>query len=361
MTVGKPNFNLNSFGIKYLSKDEVKEFLNKKDKVDDSTGKYGGNSTVKPNADISPPYTPNLANPKMEQNPKGRGAHVPNVTNNEAPKVKPDENTKYVFNDPTYGIHNTRKPQPMGKPPTGTIGVRAANDTRGYSSTETAASGVGNAPKELSDSLNTEPMKQGKSTVEVGVGSKAKEVFDKKDGVGEKYVKTYDKDGNKITAKQRKADAEKESEAKSKREKETKVNQVKEKLKLQEAQNKKIKKPYVEGDKNVAEDIPTKGTDMEDNVPTQDEPNKPKFVPERPKTGTYDNISDNKETAKRKKEAEAKAAAAKLAKEKPIDWKKTHDARRQRVEEYRSERGLKNASDIIMDMNILKLDLTTLK
>ena len=58
MTTGKPDFNLNSFGIKYLSKDEVQEFLNKKDKVDDSTGKYGGNSTVKPNADISPPYTP---------------------------------------------------------------------------------------------------------------------------------------------------------------------------------------------------------------------------------------------------------------------------------------------------------------
>jgi hypothetical protein len=32
MTVGKPNFNLNSFGIKYLSKDEVQEFLKKKDK-----------------------------------------------------------------------------------------------------------------------------------------------------------------------------------------------------------------------------------------------------------------------------------------------------------------------------------------
>jgi hypothetical protein len=29
MTVGKPNFNLNSFGVKYLSKDEVQEFLNK--------------------------------------------------------------------------------------------------------------------------------------------------------------------------------------------------------------------------------------------------------------------------------------------------------------------------------------------
>ena len=61
---------------------------------------------------------------------------------------------------------------------------------------------------------------------------------------------------------------------------------------------------------------------MEDNVSTQGEPNKPKFVPERPKTGTYDNIADNKETAKRKKESAAATAAAKLAKEKPIDWKK---------------------------------------
>ena len=29
MPTGKPDFNLNSFGIKYLSKDEVQEFLNK--------------------------------------------------------------------------------------------------------------------------------------------------------------------------------------------------------------------------------------------------------------------------------------------------------------------------------------------
>ena len=29
MPTGKPNFNLNSYGIKYLSKDEVQEFLNK--------------------------------------------------------------------------------------------------------------------------------------------------------------------------------------------------------------------------------------------------------------------------------------------------------------------------------------------
>ena len=30
MPTGKPNFNLNSYGIKYLSKDEVQEFLNKR-------------------------------------------------------------------------------------------------------------------------------------------------------------------------------------------------------------------------------------------------------------------------------------------------------------------------------------------
>ena len=29
MTTGKPDFNLNSFGIKYLTKDEVQEFLEK--------------------------------------------------------------------------------------------------------------------------------------------------------------------------------------------------------------------------------------------------------------------------------------------------------------------------------------------
>ena len=34
MTVGKPNFNLNSFGIKYLSKDEVQELLNKAPPMD---------------------------------------------------------------------------------------------------------------------------------------------------------------------------------------------------------------------------------------------------------------------------------------------------------------------------------------
>jgi hypothetical protein len=73
----------------------------------------------------------------------------------------------------------------------------------------------------LSDSLNTEPMKQGKSTVEVGVGSKAKEVFDKKDGVGEKYVKTYDKDGNRsvftFKTKDKQMQKKLESEAKSRK------------------------------------------------------------------------------------------------------------------------------------------------
>ena len=351
MTVGKPDFNLNSFGVKYLSKDEVQEFLNKKDKVDDSTGKYGGNSTVKPNADISPPYTPNLANPKMEQNPKGRGEHVLNVTNNEAPKIKPDANTKYVFNEPTYGIPNTRKQQTSGQGnTTGTIGTGTANDTRKL--TGSAVGNVGNAPEGVKNIVQS---KQGKRNVKVGVGAQAKEVFDATSGKGEKFYAKDRKEDNSIEGENRQN--KKDEVTRGKKLKLTKLEQAKIALDEAEAREKKIKKPYVEGDKNTPEDIPTKGTDVEDDVSTQGEPNKPKFVPERPKTGTYDNIADNKETAKRKKEAEAKAAAAKLAKEKPIDWKKTHGARRQRVEEHRSERGLKNASNIIMDMAIMKLDL----
>ena len=350
MTVGKPDFNLNSFGVKYLSKDEVQEFLNKKDKVDDSTGKYGGNSTVKPNADISPPYTPNLANPKMEQNPKGRGEHVPNVTNNEAPKIKPDANTKYVFNEPTYGIPDTRKRQTSGEGETGAIGTGTANDTRKL--TGSAVGNVGNAPEGVK---NTVQSKQGKRNVKVGVGAQAKEVFDATSGKGEKFYAKDRKEDNSIEGENRQN--KKDEVTRGKKLKLTKLEQAKIALDEAEAREKKIKKPYVEGDKNTPEDIPTKGTDVEDNVSTQGEPNKPKFVPERPKTGTYDNIADNKETAKRKKESAAAAAAAKLAKEKPIDWKKTHGARRQRVEEHRSERGLKNASNIIMDMAIMKLDL----
>ena len=48
------------------------------------------------------------------------------------------------------------------------------------------------------------PSKQGNRTVSVGVGQKGKEVFDKKEGVGEKYEKQYDSKGKKISAKARK-------------------------------------------------------------------------------------------------------------------------------------------------------------
>ena len=341
MTVGKPDFNLNSFGVKYLSKDEVQAFLNKfTDTNADATGKYGVDNQKKPNAPVTSPYSPigiqaDSDPKKLEQNPKGKGKPVVNVTNNEAPKVKPDENTKYIFNAPTYGIPDTRKRQTTNdKLISGTIGVKQAKDTRGYGSTETAARGVGNAPEELSDSLNTEPMKQGKSTVEVGVGSKAKEVFDKKDGVGEKYVKQYDSKGKKISAKARKENEKKESEAKSKREKETKINQVKEKLKLQEAQNKKIKQPDLKGSTNTPEDISTKEVDVEEDVPTESE------------------ASFKRRSAAN--EIKRQADAAKKKEKKLTDDEKMTKI----VEEHRSTRGLgKSADETIFKAISLKLDL----
>ena len=56
MAVGKPDFDLNSFGVKYLSKDQVQDFLEIKkfgknigdtpDPVEETTDKFGKKTLV---------------------------------------------------------------------------------------------------------------------------------------------------------------------------------------------------------------------------------------------------------------------------------------------------------------------------
>ena len=74
MTVGKPNFNLNSFGIKYLSKDEVQELLNKTQE--------GDSEQV-----VDKPQSPKLELNRFSSNPP-KGSHK---------KLTPTRNPESAF------------------------------------------------------------------------------------------------------------------------------------------------------------------------------------------------------------------------------------------------------------------------
>lgn len=287
MPTGKPNFNLNSYGIKYLSKEEVQEFLNK---YEIPTGK-----------DQEALAT--------ERGKKGTGFKASESAKKLISEVKPAEatpkpkvtrNSKFVFNDPKYGVPDTRKRQTTGHGESGVVSPNTtALDTR--TSTGTAIGnkggregGVGNAPEELTGSDVTSS-KQGNRNVAVGVGEKGKEVFDKKEGVGEKYEKRYHPDGKPITEKQRKEKLQKETEAKEKREKETKLNQALQKLEREKQQKEKIPQKTGKGDKSQDTDDYNPEGDTESDVETEGENKKhpvPKWEKKKPKTGIYDPEKD---------------------------------------------------------------------
>ena len=322
MTVGKPNFNLNSFGVKYLSKDEVQEFLEKETKV----------------YNYEPPIGQDQAALRAERAKKPKGTLqasesakklISEVKPAEAtPKPRVTNNTEHVFNDPRYGIPDTRKPQTTGHGESGVVPPNTpALDTR--ISTGTAIGnkgdregGVGNAPEELTGD-DIRPSKQGNRTVSVGVGQKGKEVFDKKEGVGEKYEKQYDSKGKKISAKARKEKLQKETEAKEKREKQTKLNQALHKLEQEKQEKKKIPQKTGEGDKIETE--PTIETESEESFKKRS----------------------------RENERKRQADAAKKKKKKLTDNERMTNI----VERYRAERVLGKSNDIITKMNILKLNL----
>ena len=332
MPTGKPNFNLNSYGVKYLSKEEVQEFLEKQTKV----------------YNYEPPTGQDQAALRSERAKKPKGTLqasesakklISEVKPAEAtPEPKVTRNSKFVFNDPKYGVPDTRKRQTTGHGESGVVSPNTtALDTR--TSTGTAIGnkggregGVGNAPEELTGSDVTSS-KQGNRNVAVGVGEKGKEVFDKKEGVGEKYEKRYHPDGKPITQKQRKEKLQKETEAKEKREKETKLNQALQKLEREKQQKKKIPQKTGKGDKNQdTEDYNPQG-DTESNIETESE-------------ASFRKRSEENE--RKRKEAEAKKKKKKLS----DDERMTNI-----VEEYRSGRVLGKSNDIITEMNIMKLDM----
>jgi hypothetical protein len=325
MTVGKPNFNLNSFGVKYLSKDEVQEFLEKETKV----------------YNYEPPTGQDQAALRTERAKKPKGTLqasesakklISEVKPAEAtPKPKVTNNTEYIFNDPRYGVPDTRKPQTTGHGESGIVPPNTtALDTR--TSRALASANTGNAPEELTES-DVRPSKQGKRTVSVGVGQKGKEVFDKKEGEGEKYEKQYDSKGKKISAKARKEKLQKETEAKEKREKQTKLNQALHKLEEQKQYDKKIPQKTGKGDKSQdTEDYNPQG-DTESTIETESE--------------------ESFKKRSRENERKRQADAAEKKKKKITDKERMTNI----VEGYRAERGLGKSNDIITEMNIMKLDL----
>lgn len=246
MPTGKPDFNLNSYGVKYLSKEEVQEFLQKREGEKIGTKVELGDSkqltsrgtrssrTEVPSAsstsNIGHRPHPSLFGQARES--IGDGLHgqrpaqgrklseklpeksKPTEETISAPNAAGDEKlqggTRSVFNSPTYGTPIKAKPQ-LGrdaqgnettKPDEGEIpklqneqlGSRVSSQKEKEldEKTETKRGGsvkgrknpskVGDAPS----NVKGKESKVGQKKVRVGVGEKAHEELERRDGVGEK-------------------------------------------------------------------------------------------------------------------------------------------------------------------------------
>jgi hypothetical protein len=138
MTKGIPETNRSNYGVKYLNKEQVATFREeyKQPKVSPNTG------------------------------------------------VKGDSNTKYLFNEPSYGYPKAPPKAPQGQGKEGTIGTSQPTSAKYPEQGTSPLGGVTHAPSEVK---NTVPSTQGKRIVDVGVGQQAKETFDKTEGKGDKF------------------------------------------------------------------------------------------------------------------------------------------------------------------------------
>ena len=95
MSTGKPDFNLNSYGVKYLSKEEVQEFLEKRQGED-----IGVKS--EPQTVTASQQKPVSKRPTRDIDPK-TGFGSTDIKTEPEPRAKPTAETTSVFNSPTYG------------------------------------------------------------------------------------------------------------------------------------------------------------------------------------------------------------------------------------------------------------------
>jgi len=241
MTVGKPDFNLNSFGVKYLSKDEVQEFLEKrqgesirtvgetKTKPLGRSGRKASKQIIDQKNDHSPASDSKLSPPKPKvvsdslfgqaRERVGEGGGTGSVgrkfTEHTPEKIKPDANTRSVFNSSTYGYGGENKVREQfkqgdegkGKAPplnaysddgsgqefkgVGSKGRKWLNENkpekdekaRGKKeSTGISPPKLGDAPEDVKGKETT----VGQKKIRVGVGEKAHEKLQETGGVGER-------------------------------------------------------------------------------------------------------------------------------------------------------------------------------
>ena len=230
MPTGKPDFNLNSFGIKYLSKDEVQEFLNKY-KIptgDDQAalrtereGKQGGKFQASLTAGKQIDATINTPKPEAEKPATPTGSTRSQFMSRETPSklshtertLRQDMESSGTKVDTSGIVTQRQKPQPQTKPdegkapnrPTEHVGSivdggkvqgmdskgkkrtisdasvkkepkeRTAAETTGKKGTKQLPKHVGDAPK----GTKSEKELVGGRNVKVGVGSRAHKKLEK--------------------------------------------------------------------------------------------------------------------------------------------------------------------------------------
>ena len=230
MTVGKPDFDLNSFGVKYLSKDEIQEFIDKRTQGESigtktelgdakqmtSRGTTSGRtnvSSVSSTSGIESRPHPKLFGQHREVVGEGGGTGSVGrkFTEKKPEPIKPTENTVSVFNSPSYGTTERMKkpkttdpsegkipsPEQVGsKKPYEQVGSkgkkylkettpkkeRTGNTDSGSKEGILKPSKLGDAPKDVKG----KEIKIGQKKVRVGVGEKAHEKLQETGGVGDK-------------------------------------------------------------------------------------------------------------------------------------------------------------------------------
>ena len=241
MTVGKPDFNLNSFGVKYLSKDEVQEFLEKrqgesirtvgetKTKPLGRSGRKASKQIIDQKNDHSPASDSKLSPPKPKvvsdslfgqaRERVGEGGGTGSVgrkfTEHTPEKIKPDANTRSVFNSSTYGYGGENKVREQfkqgdegkGKAPplnaysddgsgqefkgVGSKGRKWLNENKPEKDEKARGKkeSTGISPPKLADAPKDVTGKEttvGQKKIRVGVGEKAHEKLQETGGVGER-------------------------------------------------------------------------------------------------------------------------------------------------------------------------------
>ena len=230
MTVGKPDFDLNSFGVKYLSKDEIQEFIDKRTQGESigtktelgdakqmtSRGTTSGRtniSSVSSTSGIESRPHPKLFGQHRETVGEGGGTGSVGrkFTEKKPEPIKPTESTVSVFNSPSYGTTERMKkpkttdpsegkipsPEQVGsKRPYEHVGAkgekylketspkkeRTGNTDSGSKEGILKPSKLGDAPKDVKG----KETKIGQKKIRVGVGEKAHEKLEEVGGVGDK-------------------------------------------------------------------------------------------------------------------------------------------------------------------------------